>query len=71
MEKQAMEEKTINKLREDKKLLKEIYEYVKGYIDIESEALSDSYTLKTLSKISKIDEDITDIIYELLDNKKS
>ena len=63
-----MEEKIINKIRKDKQYLKRLYNIIKKYIDIESEMI-DSETLLQLELISKIDEDLTDIIYDILDIK--
>ena len=65
-----MEEKIINKIRQDKRLLSKLYKTIKNYIDIDSEML-DSDTLKKLEIISKIDEDLTEIIYDILDIKNS
>lgn len=65
-----MEEKIINKIRQDKRLLRKLYKTIKNYIDIDSEML-DSDTLKKLEIISKIDEDLTEIIYDILDIKNS
>ena len=65
-----MEEKIINKIRKDKQYLKRLYNIIKKYIDIESEMI-DSETLLQLELISKIDEDLTDIIYDILDIKNS
>ena len=65
-----MEEKIINKLRKDKKLLRRLFKLIKNYIDIKSDMI-DSETLLQLELISKIDEDLTDIIYDILDIKNS
>ena len=43
---------------------------MKSEIDMDEEII-DSITLKKLSMISKIDEELTDIIYIILDNKNS
>lgn len=63
-----MEEKIIKKLRRNKKRLRRIYKYVTSYLDVEN---PDSETLYILSLISKVDEELTDIIYLILDNKNS
>ena len=65
-----MEEKIINKLRKDKKILRRLFKLIKNYIDIKSDMI-DSETLLQLELISKIDEDLTDIIYDILDIKNS
>lgn len=63
-------EKIKNKIREDKKSLRKITKIVKRYIDFESEMI-DSDSLLILQLISKIDEDLTDIIYEINDIRNS
>ena len=70
VEETKVEEKIINKIRKDKQYLKRLYNIIKKYIDIESEMI-DSETLLQLELISKIDEDLTDIIYDILDIKNS
>ena len=65
-----MEEKIINKLRKDKKLLRKLFKIIKNYIDTKSDMI-DSETLLQLELISKIDEDLTNIIYDILDIKNS
>lgn len=66
-----MEEKIINKLRKDKRKLESIYKYVKQYTDVEALTLVDSETLNILTIISQINEDLSDVIYLLLENKNS
>ena len=61
-----MEEKIINKLRKNKKRLSRINKYVMQYADFET---IDSETLFVLATIAKIDEELTDIIYLIIDNK--
>ena len=66
-----MEEKIINKIRINKKRINKIYQYVLQYVDIKSLTPADSETLSILTMIAKIDEELTDIIYIIIDNKKS
>lgn len=66
-----MEERIINKLRRTKKLVRKIYKNIRRETDFNGESLVDSATLEILTNLSKIDENLTDIIYELLDNKNS
>ena len=65
-----MEDKIINKLRLSKRRLHSLYKIMKSEIDMDEEII-DSISLKKLSMISKIDEELTDIIYIILDNKNS
>ena len=65
-----MEEKIIKRIRINKKRLKSLAKITKRYRDTEEEMI-DSEILFTLHLISKIDEELTDIIYILLDNKNS
>ena len=65
-----MEEKIINKLRDSKRNLQRLYNSVKKYIDVDSEMIN-SDDLLMLQLISKISEELTDIIYMILDNKNS
>ena len=57
-------------IRKDKSNLRKINKIIKKYIDFESEMI-DSDSLSILQLISKIDEDLTDIIYEIKDIKNS
>ena len=68
MEKREMEERIIKRLRVNKKRLLRLYKIVKKDIDIELEMI-DSNSLEMLEIISKIDEELTDIIYLIIDNK--
>lgn len=63
-------ERIKNKIRKDKIMLRKINKIIKKYIDIEDEII-DSDSLLILHLISKIDEDLTDIIYEINDIKNS
>ena len=65
-----MEDKIINKLRGSKRNLQRIYNSVKKYIDVDSEMV-DSDSLLMLQLISKTSEELTDIIYMILENKNS
>ena len=65
-----MEEKIINKLRISKRRLNKIYKYVIQYVDLENN-IEDSETLSILTAIAKIDEELTNIIYLIIDNKNS
>ena len=65
-----MEEKIINKLRNSKMNLQRLYNSVKKYVDVDSEMIN-SDDLLMLQLISKISEELTDIIYIILDNKNS
>lgn len=63
-------EEAIVKLRKNKKRLRRLLKLIKSEIDTETEML-DSTTLEKMQIISKIDEEITDIIYIILDHKNS
>ena len=65
-----MEERIINKLRKNKRYLNKISKLVKKNTDMESEMI-DADSLQILSLISRIDEELTDIIYLILDSKNS
>lgn len=65
-----MEERIINKLRGSKRNLQRLYNNVKKYIDVDSEMV-DSDSLLMLQLISKISEELTDVIYMILDSKNS
>lgn len=65
-----MEDKIIKKLRTNKRNLFRLYKLVKKNIDMEAEMI-DSEALQILSIISKIDEELTDIIYLILNEKNS
>ncbi len=63
-------EEVIIKLRRNKKLLRRLLKLIKKEVDIEEEMI-DSNTLEMMQIISKIDEEITDVIYMILDYKNS
>lgn len=64
-----MEDKIIRRIRINKRRLFKLYKIVKSNIDMESEMV-DSESLLILEMLSKINEELTDIIYMILDNKK-
>ena len=65
-----MNNRIINRLKVNKKRLLRLYKIVKKEIDIDAEMI-DSNSLEMLKIISKIDEELTDIIYLILDDKNS
>ncbi len=64
-----MQDKIISKLRYIKRMNRRIYKNELKYIDLKSENLINSETLKILLNCSIIDEEITDIIYDILEYK--
>lgn len=65
-----MEDKIIEKIRVNKRRLSKIYNLIKKNTDTEARMI-DSDTLLMFQIISKIDEELTDIIYMILDSKNS
>lgn len=65
-----MEEKIINKLRHNKRKIEKVYKMIKNNVDIENDII-DSETLKQLQLLAEVSEEITDIIYLVIDNKNS
>lgn len=65
-----MEEKIINKLRSNKRKVEKVYKIIKNNVDIENDII-DSETLKQLQLLAEVSEEITDIIYLVIDNKNS
>ena len=65
-----MEVRIIQRIRENKRKIYKLYKLVKKNIDMEAEIV-DSTSLQILSMISKIDEELTDIIYLILNSKNS
>ena len=65
-----MEEKIINKLRNNKRKVEKVYKMIKNCVDIETDVV-DSETLKQLQLLAEISEEMTDIIYLVIDNKNS
>lgn len=63
-------EEAIIKLRKNKKLLRRLLKLIKSEVDTEVEMVDSSF-LEMMQIISKIDEEITDIIYIILDYKNS
>ncbi len=64
-----MQNKIINKLRYIKRINRRIYKNELKYVDLESENLIDCETLKVLLNCSIVDEEITNIIYDILEYK--
>ena len=60
----------IIKLRKTKRKVMQVFNMLKKEIDLEDNIV-DSRILEELALLSKIDEEITDIIYLELDNKNS
>ena len=65
-----MEEKIINKLRNNKRKTERVYKMIRNNVDIENEVI-DSETLKQLQLLAEVSEEITDIIYLIIDSKNS
>ena len=65
-----MEEKIINKIRNNKRKVEKVYKMIKNCVDIETDVI-DSETLKQLQLLAEISEEMTDIIYLVIDNKNS
>ena len=60
----------IIKLRKTKRKAMQVFNMLKKEIDLEDNIV-DSRILEELALLSKIDEEITDIIYLVIDNKNS
>ena len=58
----------INRLRKSKRKLKQVFKMIKSDVDFEGDFV-DSKLLNELSIISKINEELTDIIYMILDKE--
>ncbi len=65
-----MEDRIIQRIRENKRKIYKLYKLVKKNIDMEAEMVN-STSLQILSMISKIYEELTDIIYLILNSKNS
>ena len=65
-----MEDRIIQKIKGNKRRIYKLCKLVKKNIDMDAEMI-DSTDLQILSLISKIDEELTDIIYMILDSKNS
>lgn len=66
-----MEEKVINKIRKVKRKIRILYKNELRNIDFESDGLVDSTSLASLQLLSSVYEDLTDIIYDVLEIKNS
>lgn len=60
----------INKLRKSKRKVKKVFNMLKNEVDLK-DSLVDSRILEELTTLAKIDEEITEIIYLILDSKNS
>ena len=60
----------INKIRKSKHKVKKAFNMLKNEIDL-NDSIVDSRLLEELTTLSKIDEELTDIIYLILDIKNS
>ena len=60
----------INKLRKSKRKVKKVFNMLKNEVDLK-DSLVDSRILEELTTLAKIDEEITEIIYLILDIKNS
>ena len=65
-----MEDRIIQKIKGNKRRIYKLCRLIKKNIDMDAEMI-DSTDLQILSLISKIDEELTDIIYMIIDNKNS
>ncbi len=63
-------EEIINKLRSSKRKVRKVFNMLKKEIDSE-DIIEYTKELEELTILSKIDSEITDIIYLILDNKNS
>ena len=63
-------EEIINKLRSSKRNVRKVFNMLKKEIDSE-DIIEYTKELEELTILSKIDSEITDIIYLILDNKNS
>lgn len=63
-------EEIINKLRNNKRKVRMLFNMIKKDIDLEN-IIEYRKELEGLTTLAKIDEEITDIIYLILDNKNS
>ena len=63
-------EEIINKLRRSKQKVRIVFNMIKKEIDLEN-IIEYKKELEELTTLSKIDEEITEIIYLILDNKNS
>lgn len=63
-------QKEIIKLRNSKRMIRRVFNLIKKEVDLENDII-DSMTLEELTLLAKIDEELTDIIYLILDNENS
>ena len=63
-------EEIINRLRKSKRKVKKVFNMLRNEIDLKNE-LIDSRILEELTTLAKIDEELTAIIYLILDSKNS
>ena len=69
-EEEAKMDEILNKLRKSKRKVKKVFNMLKEEIDLK-DSLIDSRILEELTTLAKIDEEITEIIYLILDIKNS
>ena len=67
MEEEEKRQEIINKIRKSKYKVKEVFRLIKSEIDFQSGDLIDSTILDELSLLSKVDEELLDIIYMIQD----
>ena len=60
----------IIKIRKSKNRINRLYKMLKNEVDLEN-SLLDSRILEELTILAKIDEELTEVIYLILDNKNS
>ena len=58
------------KIRKIKNKIEKLYKMLKNEVDLEN-SLVDSRILEELTILAKIDEELTEVIYLILDNKNS
>ena len=66
-----MEDQIIKKIRINKNRLLKIYKKLSFYTDFSGSEMAGYDTLFMLYLLSKIDSELTDIIYMIIDNKNS
>ena len=63
-------EEAIIKIRKSKNKIEKLYKMLKNEVDLEN-SLVNSRILEELTILAKIDEELTEVIYLILDNKNS
>ena len=63
-------EEIINKLRKSKRKINKVFNMLRNEVDLK-DSLVDSRTLEELTTLAKINEELTEIIYMILDIKNS